>query len=76
MPRLIWVLEHFRENIRLARGLVNGPSCPQIVGLLAGMIEERVSKSFTKRRKPELLPPFSQVRTNRAAIQPLSSQEV
>lgn len=56
MPRLIWVLEHFRENIRLARGLVNGPSCPQIVGLLASMIEERVSASLVKRRKPELLP--------------------
>jgi AcrR family transcriptional regulator len=54
--KLVWVLEHFRENIRLARGLVNGPSCPQIVGLLASLIEERLSDSPAKTTKPSILP--------------------
>ncbi|CAN5182144.1 TetR/AcrR family transcriptional regulator [soil metagenome] len=54
--KLHWVLEHFRENIRLARGLFNGPSCPQIVGLLASLIEEHLDASRTKAKKPGMLP--------------------
>ncbi len=33
------VLSHFRENSKLARGLLNGPSSPQVVSLLADLIE-------------------------------------
>jgi AcrR family transcriptional regulator len=56
MPKLEWVLEHFRENMTPARGLVNGPSCPQIVGLLASLIEERLGASLTQSSKPGMLP--------------------
>jgi AcrR family transcriptional regulator len=36
------VLEHFRDNRAVARGLLNGPSAPQVVGVLARLIEERL----------------------------------
>ncbi len=41
--RLAFVLDHFRENGRLARGLVNGPSSPQVVAALAGLVEGRLA---------------------------------
>jgi AcrR family transcriptional regulator len=47
--KLQWLLNHFRENLRLARALMNGPSCPQVVGLLASLIEERLTAPRAKR---------------------------
>jgi AcrR family transcriptional regulator len=41
--RLEYLLEHFRENSRLARGLLNGPSAPQVAAVLSGLIEERLT---------------------------------
>ena len=41
--RLQYMLEHFRENSKLARGLLNGPSSPQVVNVLASLIEERLA---------------------------------
>src|SRR3712207_2475567 len=38
--RLGHVLDHFRENARLARGLLNSPSAPQV---LAGLVAERLA---------------------------------
>jgi len=40
---LRFVLDHFRENSALARGLINGPSSPQVVAVLAGLIEQRLA---------------------------------
>lgn len=40
--RLPHVLEHFRENSRLARGLANGPSAAQVVAVLAALIRDRL----------------------------------
>jgi AcrR family transcriptional regulator len=40
---LTFVLEHFRDNARTARGLINGPSAAQVVAVLAGLIEERLA---------------------------------
>jgi AcrR family transcriptional regulator len=40
---LRFVLDHFRENSALARGLINGPSAPQVVAVLAGLIEQRLA---------------------------------
>ncbi len=52
---LRWTLEHFRENTRLARGLLNGPSAPQVVAVLAGLIKERLTRLQDKfGRKPQL----------------------
>lgn len=34
-------LEHFRENLRAARGMLNGPCCPQIVAVLASLLARR-----------------------------------
>jgi AcrR family transcriptional regulator len=41
--KLTFVLEHFRDNERAARGLINGPSAPQVVAVLAGLIEKRLA---------------------------------
>ncbi len=35
------MLEHFRENLTAARGMLNGPCCPQVVAVLAGLIAGR-----------------------------------
>ena len=43
LNRLQFILDHFRENSRLARGLMIGPSAPQVVIVLAGLIEERLT---------------------------------
>jgi AcrR family transcriptional regulator len=48
LHRVQRLLEHFRENSRLARGLLNGPSCPQVVSVLEGLIAERLT---ARRRK-------------------------
>ena len=39
--RTVLVLEHFRDFTVPARGMLNGPCAPQVVGLLASLIEER-----------------------------------
>jgi AcrR family transcriptional regulator len=41
--RLRFVLDHFRENRPAAHGMLNGPSSPQVVTVLAGLIEERLA---------------------------------
>jgi hypothetical protein len=46
------MLEHFRDNGRRARGLLNGPSSPQVVAVLANLIEERLASSHLKSRGP------------------------
>jgi AcrR family transcriptional regulator len=42
--KLTFVLEHFRDNQAVARGLLNGPSAPQLVAVLASLIEERLAE--------------------------------
>lgn len=37
-------LEHFRDHARLARGLINGPSAPQVVTALASLIQIRLEE--------------------------------
>jgi AcrR family transcriptional regulator len=54
--RVQFILEHFRENMRLARGLVNGPSSPQVVNVLASLIEEGLASSLRRPAKPGALP--------------------
>lgn len=43
LRKLTFVLEHFRDNGRAARGLLNGPSAAQVVTVLAGLIETRLA---------------------------------
>jgi AcrR family transcriptional regulator len=50
--RVQFILEHFRENMHLARGLVNGPSSPQVVSVLANLIEERLASPPQKLARP------------------------
>jgi AcrR family transcriptional regulator len=40
--RLQMILDHFRENLPLVRGMLNGESCPEVVRVLSGLIEERM----------------------------------
>jgi AcrR family transcriptional regulator len=54
--KIQFILEHFRDNMRLARGLANGPSAPQVVTVLASLIEERLAASGQKPVKPGALP--------------------
>lgn len=35
------MLDHFRENLTAARGMLNGPCCPQVVTVLAGLVAGR-----------------------------------
>ena len=42
-----WVLDHFQENIRLARGMMNSPTVNVIVSALASLIEERLKPITT-----------------------------
>ncbi len=57
--RLQFMLEHFREQRRLARGLLSGPSANEVVGVLADLIEEslaaRIRKSGVKPTIPTAL---------------------
>lgn len=57
------VMEHFLENGRLARGLLNGPSSPQIVLVLADLIEERLRR-FGQEAGLTPLVPFKLVATH------------
>ena len=41
--KLTFVLEHFRDNERAARGLINGPSASEVVAVLASLIEKRLA---------------------------------
>jgi AcrR family transcriptional regulator len=41
--RLRDVLDHFREQRRLALGLLSGPSAHEVTAVLAGLIEERLT---------------------------------
>ncbi len=56
LKRLQFMLEHFRENSRLTRGLANGPSAPQVVAVLAGLIQERLAARCQDSRRDRALP--------------------
>jgi AcrR family transcriptional regulator len=56
LARLRWMLEHFGENSRLARGLVNGPSARQVVAVLAGLIDERLTARCRQLGRTPALP--------------------
>ena len=49
MKRLCFVMDHFRENSRLARGMFNGPSAPQFVHVLANLIEEHLATTCPRK---------------------------
>lgn len=55
LEHLPFVLDHFRENRRRALGLLNGPSAPQVVTVLASLIAERLRASGTPASQPLLL---------------------
>ena len=54
--RLQHILEHFRENSKLARGLLNGPTSPQVVLVLANLIEERLGLLQRKSGSTPVIP--------------------
>ena len=56
MQRLRHILEHFRENSKLARGLLNGPSSTQVVAVLANLIEGRLEVLQGKSNTTLVLP--------------------
>jgi AcrR family transcriptional regulator len=54
--RLELVLEHFRDNSWLARGLLDGPSSAEVLAVLAGLIEERLAAWRQKTGAAPLIP--------------------
>jgi AcrR family transcriptional regulator len=42
VARVQMILEHFRENIRVVRGMMNSPTGHVIISALASLIEERI----------------------------------
>ena len=54
LARIQFILEHFRENHQLARGMLDGPSSPEIIRVLAELIEERLQSE--SKAKPMLAP--------------------
>jgi AcrR family transcriptional regulator len=54
--RLQFMLDHFQDNSRWARGLLNGPSCTQVSAVLAGLVEKRLAALPDKLRSPSVLP--------------------
>ncbi len=56
LNRLVFILEHFRQNSRRARALVNGPSAPQVVAVLATLLEARLAAHCGKANRDLALP--------------------
>lgn len=52
--RLAPLLEHFRANRPLALGLLNGPSAPQVLGIIASHIQEKLTPGYLAGAAPSL----------------------
>lgn len=56
LKKVASMLEHFRENSRMARGLANSPCAPQMVAVLANLIEERLVRLLRNTGRQPILP--------------------
>jgi AcrR family transcriptional regulator len=56
MRKLQIVLDHFRDNLQRARGMLNGPVSPKVVEVLGGLIAERLAARNAGREPAGVIP--------------------